>query len=220
MATIALFGATGMIGGRILSEALDRGHDVVAVVRDRAKLTRAHPALRVVTGDVLDPTSVTSVSRGRDVVISAVGGGHGDGPGHLATAEPAVRSLVAGLRARDGGPAGTRLITVGGAGSLCISGGKLLWDTEGLPEPLLQIMHASGDALDYLRTVSDVCWTVISPPALVDPGSRTGTYRSALDDLIVAKDGKSQVSTEDFAVAVVDEIEHARHVNERFTVGY
>lgn len=81
-------------------------------------------------------------------------------------------------------------------------------------------MHAHGDALDYLRTVSDVRWTVISPSALVGPGSRTGTYRSALDDLIVGEDGKSRISTEDFAVAVVDEIEHARHLDSRFTVGY
>lgn len=217
---MALFGGTGMIGGRILSEALDRGHDVVAVVRDRAKLTRTHPALRVVTGDVLEPASVVSSASGRDVVVSAVGGGHGDVAGHLATAEPAVRSLVAGLRVLDGSQPGTRLITVGGAGSLRTSGGRRLWDTEGLPEPLLQIMRAGGDALDYLRTVSDVRWTVISPPALIGPGSRTGTYRSALDDLVVAEDGKSQISTEDFAVAVVDEIEHKRHVNERFTVGY
>ena len=219
MARIALFGATGMIGGRVLSEALDRGHDVVAVVH-RAKLTQAHPALRVMTGDVLDPASVISAATGQDVVVSAVGGGHGDVAGHLAMAEPAVRSLVAGLRAIDGGPAGTRLMTVGGAGSLRTSGDERLWDAEGLPEPLRQIMHAGGDALDYLRVISDVRWTVVSPPALIRPGSRTGTYRSALDDLVVGADGKSRISTEDFAVAVVDEIEHARHVNERFTVGY
>jgi uncharacterized protein len=219
MARIALFGATGMIGGHILSEALDRGHDVVAVVH-RVKLTRTDPALRVVTGDVLRPASVISAARGQDVVVSAVGGGHGDVAGHFATAEPAVRSLVAGLRARDGGPDSTRLITVGGAGSLHTSGDKLLWDAEGLPEPLRQIMHAGGDALDYLRAITDVRWTVISPPALIRPGARTGTYRSALEDLVVGEDGKSRISTEDFAVAVVDEIEHARHVNQRFTVGY
>ena len=219
MARIALFGATGMIGGRILSEALDRGHDVVAVVH-RAKLTRPHPALRVVTGDVLDPASVISAATGQDVVVSAAGGGHGDVAGHLATAEPAARSLVAGLRALDSGPAGPRLITVGGAGSLRTAGDKRLWDAEGLSEPLRQIMRAGGDALDYLRAITDVRWTMISPPALIGPGSRTGKYRSALDGLIIDADGKSRVSTEDFAVAVVDEIEHARHVNERFTLGY
>jgi uncharacterized protein len=220
MATIALFGATGMIGGRVLSEALDRGHDVVAVVRDKAKLARTDPALRVVTGDILETASVVSAAKGRDVVVSAVGGGHGNAAGHLATAEPAVRSLVAGLRALDSGRAATRLITVGGAGSLRVPGGGMLWDAGGLPEHVVQIMHASGDALEYLRTINDVRWTMISPPARIAPGSRTGTYRGALDELIVGEDGQSQISTEDFAVAVVDEIEHPRHVNERFTVGY
>jgi uncharacterized protein len=155
----------------------------------------------------------------QDVVVSAVGGGHGDVAGHRATAEPAVRSLVAGLRSLDGGT-DSRLINVGGAGSLRTSNGKQVWDTEGLPEPLVQIMYAGGDALNYLRTVTDVRWTVISPPALIGPGSRTGTYRTASEELIVGADGKSQISTEDFAVAVVDEIEHQHHVKERFTVGY
>jgi hypothetical protein len=81
-------------------------------------------------------------------------------------------------------------------------------------------MRASGDALDYLRRVSDVRWTMISPAALIAHGSRTGTYRGALDDLVVGEDGQSRVSTEDFAVAVADEIEHPQHVNERSTVGY
>ncbi|WP_335984025.1 NAD(P)-dependent oxidoreductase [Streptomyces sp. CA2R106] len=220
MASITLFGATGMIGSRVLGEALDRGHDVLAVVRDPSKLTRTHAALRIVAGDVLDPASVAGAAGGRDVVVSAVGGGHGDGAGHRATAEPSARSLVAGLRSLGGGNVAPRLIVVGGAGALRTSDGRLLWDTEGLPEPLVQIMHAHGAALDHLRTVGDVRWTVISPSALVGPGSRTGTYRSALDDLLVGEDGTSRISAEDFAVAVVDEIEHGRHLNTRFTVGY
>lgn len=220
MARIALFGATGMIGSRILGEALDRGHDVLAVVRDPARLTTTHPALRVVIGNVLESSSVLSAADGQDVVVSAVGGGHGDAAGHLATAEPGMRALVAGVRALGRGPAGPRLLSVGGAGPLRTSDGRLLWDTEGLPETLLQIMHAHGEALDYLRTVRDVRWTVASPSASVGPGSRTGTYRTALDDLIVDEDGKSRISTEDFAVAVVDEIEQPRHQQRRFTVGY
>jgi uncharacterized protein len=220
MARITLFGATGMIGSRVLTDALDRGHDVVAVVRDPAKLTRDDPALQVVTGDVLDPETVTAAATGQDVVVNAVGGGHGDVAGHRATAEPAVRSLVAGLRALGSESAGTRLITVGGAGALRGPDGTLLWDAKGLPEHVVQIMRAGGDALDYLRTVGDVRWTVITPPARIAPGSRAGTYRTALDDLVVAADGTSFISTEDFAVAIVDEIERPRHVNERFAVGY
>ncbi|GGY04923.1 NAD(P)-dependent oxidoreductase [Streptomyces hiroshimensis] len=215
MAKIALFGATGTIGSRVLREALDRGHQVTAVVRDPAKLTEKHENLTVATGDVLDPESVEAVAQGQDVVVSAVGGG--DGPGHVATIEPAAKSLVAGVRAL--GEKAPRLITVGGAGSLRTPDGKQVWDAEGLPEFLLQIMHAHGDALDYYRTVTDVRWTNLSPAGLIEPGERTGTYRTALDDLVVDGNGKSRISAEDYAVALVDEIEEANHIGERFTVG-
>lgn len=215
MAKIALFGATGTIGSRVLREALDRGHHVTAVVRDPKKLTEQHPNLTVTTGDVLDPASVTAVAEGQDVVVSAVGGG--DGPGHVATIAPAAKSLVAGLRPLGG--QAPRLVTVGGAGSLRTPDGKQVWDAEGLPEFLLQIMHAHGDALDFYRSVDDVRWTNLSPAAQIAPGERTGTYRTALDDLIVDADGTSRISAEDYAVALVDEIEEANHIGERFTVG-
>ncbi|GAB1340538.1 NAD(P)H-binding protein [Streptomyces sp. E-15] len=215
MPKIALFGATGTIGSRILDEALDRGHHVKAVVRDPAKLTKSHPDLTVVTGDVLDPASVAEAAEGQDAVISAVGGG--DGPGHLATIEPAAESLVAGLRTL--GADAPRLV-VGGAGSLRTPDGKLVRDAEGLPEFLLQIMHAHGDALDFYRTVSDVRWTCLSPAAVIEPGERTGAYRTALEDLIVDDDGTSRITAEDYALALLDEIERPRHIGERFTVGY
>jgi putative NADH-flavin reductase len=216
MSKIALFGATGTIGSRILDEALNRGHQVTAVVRDPAKLAATRPGLAVMTGDVLDPASVADAAQGQDVVVSAVGGG--DGPGHVATIRPAAESLVAGLRSL--GDRAPRLITVGGAGSLRTADGRQVWDAEGLPEALLQIMHAHGDALDFYRTVSDVRWTNCSPAATIAPGERTGTYRSAIDDLIVDADGESRISAEDYAVALLDEIEKPQHVGERFTVGY
>ncbi|MFE7121073.1 NAD(P)-dependent oxidoreductase [Streptomyces sp. NPDC057654] len=214
MAKIALFGANGTIGSRVLREALDRGHQVTAVVRDPAKITETHERLTVTTGDVLDPASVAAVAAGQDVLISAVGGG--DGPGHLATIEPAARALVGGLRTL--GDAAPRLITVGGAGSLRTPDGKQVWDAEGLPEFLLQIMHAHGDALDFYRTVGDVRWTNVSPAATIEPGERTGTYRTALDDLVTDAEGKSRISAEDYAVALVDEAEKPQHTGERFTV--
>ncbi|WP_327702947.1 NAD(P)H-binding protein [Streptomyces decoyicus] len=216
MSTIALFGANGTIGSRILHEALRRGHQVTAVVRDPAKITTTHPDLTVTTGDVLDPASVAAVAKGQDVLVSAVGGG--DGPGHAATIGPAAESLVAGLRTLGG--TAPRLISVGGAGSLRTPDGKQVWDAEGLPDFLLQIMHAHGDALDHFRSVSGVRWTSLSPAATIEPGERTGTYRTALDDLITDADGTSRIATEDYAVAVLDEIERPRHLGERFTVGY
>ncbi|MFI7098544.1 NAD(P)-dependent oxidoreductase [Streptomyces sp. NPDC050161] len=216
MSTIAIFGANGTIGSRILQEALDRGHQVTAVVRDPAKLTTSHPNLTVTTGDILDPASVAAVAKGKDILVSAVGGG--DGPGHVATIEPAAKSLVAGLRTL--GDAAPRLITVGGAGSLRKADGTQVWDTEGLPEFLLQIMHAHGDALEYYRTVSDIRWSNLSPAATIEPGERTGSYRTAVDDLLTAADGSSRISAEDYAVALVDEIERPQHTGERFTVAY
>ncbi|MFE6979299.1 NAD(P)-dependent oxidoreductase [Streptomyces sp. NPDC057682] len=216
MAKIALFGATGTIGSRVLREALDRGHRVTAVVRDPAKITVTDPRLTVVRGDVLDPGSVTAAAEGQDVVISAVGGG--DGPGHLATIRPAAEALTEGLRALgDNAP---RLITVGGAGSLRTPDGKQVWDAEGLPEFLLQIMHAHGDALDYYRTVTDIRWTNCSPAATIEPGERTGTYRTGLDDLVTDDSGNSRITTEDYAVALIDEVENPRHTGERFNVAH
>ncbi|MGW7427779.1 NAD(P)-dependent oxidoreductase [Streptomyces sp. NPDC054813] len=216
MSKIALFGANGTIGSRVLDEALRRGHQVTAVVRDPAKLTKSDPDLIVVTGDVLDPESVAEVARGQDAVVSAVGGG--DGPGHIATIRPAAEALFAGVRALDDDA--PRLVLVGGAGSLRTPDGTQVWDAENLPASLLQIMHAHGDALDLCRTVSDVMWTNISPAATIEPGERTGTYRTAADDLIVAEDGSSRISAEDYAVALLDEIEKPQHIGERFTVGY
>jgi uncharacterized protein len=217
MTKIALFGATGTLGSRILDEALSRGHHVTAAVRDPGRLDRADDGLTVVAADVMDPDAVARVAEGQDVVVSAVGGGFGDGPGHVETIEPAARSLVAGLRGLGAGA--PRLLAVGGAGSLETPGGSKVWDTPGLPEFLLQIMHAHGDALDFYRTVDDVRWTNLSPAGTVEPGERTGSYRADTDKLVVGEDGKSFISAEDFAVAVLDEIENPQHVGERYTVG-
>jgi uncharacterized protein len=216
MTTIAVFGAAGTIGSRIVREALDRGHRVTAVVRDPKKATQGHPNLATRTGDVLDSASVASAAQGHDVVISAVGGG--DGATHQATVKSSAIALVEGVRVvHDRAP---RLIAVGGAGSLRTADGKQVWDAPGLPEDLLQVMHAHGEALDYYRTVTDVEWTNISPAAHIALGERTGAYRSALDDLVTDASGESSISVEDFAVAVIDEVERPQHRQQRFTVAH
>ncbi|MEU8149326.1 NAD(P)H-binding protein [Nonomuraea sp. NPDC048901] len=216
MTNIAVFGANGTIGSAIVREALDRGHTVTAVVRDPAKVTERHANLSVTTGDVLDTQSVTAAAKGHDVLVSAVGGG--DGPGHVATIKPAAIALTEALRTLGG--QALRLITVGGAGSLRTPDGKQVWDAPGLPDFLLPIMHSHGDALDYYRTVTDVDWTSISPAAMIEPGTRTGGYRTALDDLVIDGDGNSTISVEDYAVALLDEIERPAHHRQRFAVGY
>jgi putative NADH-flavin reductase len=211
MARIAVIGANGSIGSAVVAEAAARGHELTAVVRDPDRY-RGEAAF-VERADVLDPADVARVAGGQDVLVSAVGGG--DGPGHLALIEPAARSLVEGLRALgDGAP---RLVAVGGAGSLETAPGVRVWDTPGLPEPLLQIMHAHGAALDYYRTVSDIRWTVLSPSAEIGPGERTGRYRTGLEQLLTDSEGRSRISVPDYAVALVDEIEQPEHIGERFT---
>ncbi|MFZ3468430.1 NAD(P)-dependent oxidoreductase [Streptomyces sp. 4.24] len=220
MAKIALFGATGTIGSRVLHEAAGRGHQVTAVVRDPARLSEAdaNAATAVVQGNVLDPASVSRAAAGQDVVVSAYGPGPGD-PGTLVSA---AKSLVGGVQALGADGPRPRVVTVGGAGSLRTPGGPLVWDQAGIPEPVLAVMHAHGDALDFLLTVpaDEVRWTCLSPAARIEPGERTGTYRLGSDDLVVDDDGHSLISTEDYAVALVDEIERDAHPGKRFTIGY
>ncbi|GAA4993868.1 hypothetical protein GCM10025734_23350 [Kitasatospora paranensis] len=122
---------------------------------------------------------------------------------------------MAGLRLL--GADAPRLIAVGGAGSLETAPGVRVWDTPGLPAPVLQIMHAHGDALAFYRTVSDIRWTVLSPAATIEPGERTGEYRTDTDRLVIDAEGRSRISVPDFAVALVDEIEQPQHLGERFT---
>ncbi|MER7465876.1 NAD(P)H-binding protein [Streptomyces sp. NPDC097981] len=216
MARITLFGATGTLGAHVLREALHRGHQVTAVVRDPAKL--ADSAADVVRGDVLDPHSVADAAAGQDVVISAVGPGAGD-PEVLVTA---VKSLIGGVCTLGPEPLRPRVITLGGAGSLRTPAGPLVRDQAGAPEALRALMNAHGEALDFLRTVpvEEVRWSCLSPAAQIVPGERTGTYRLALDDLIVDEDGRSRISAEDLAVALLDEVEREAHPGRRFTVGY
>ncbi|MBT2404206.1 MULTISPECIES: NAD(P)-dependent oxidoreductase [unclassified Streptomyces] len=217
MSKIALFGATGTIGSRVLHEALDRGHQVTAVVHDPAKLTDPGAA-SVVRGDVLDPASVAGAAAGQDLVVSAFRPGDGEAGALVA----AVKSLIGGVQSLGADTPRPRLITVGGAGSLRTPAGPMVWDQAGIPEPVLAVMHAHGEALDFLLTVpvDEVRWTCLSPPARVEPGERTGTYRLGLDNLIVDDAGESRISVEDYAVALVDEIERDAHAGKRFTIGY
>ncbi|MFI6843107.1 NAD(P)H-binding protein [Kitasatospora sp. NBC_00085] len=213
MARIAVIGANGTVGAAVVAEAVARGLRVTAVVRDPARYRGG--AAAVVPGDVLVPADVARVAAGQDVLVSAVGGG--DGPGRQGLIEPAARSLVEGLRTL--GDVAPRLLVVSGAGSLETAPGVRVWDAPGLPEPLLQVMHAHGAALDYLRTVADIRWTALSPAAELVPGERTGRYRTGLEQALTDASGRSWISVPDYAAALVDEIEQPEHIGERFTCG-
>ncbi len=210
---IVLFGASGKIGRSIAAEALARGHQVTAVVRDPTRVGPPHPALSVVRGDVLDPSRVAAVVAGHDVVASAVGPRlPSDAPKLVVDA---ARSLIEGLaRARV-----DRLVVVGGAGSLEVAPGVQLVDTPEFPAAWKGASLAQRDALAVYRGAT-LDWTYISPAALIRPGKRTGQYRTGTDQLLTDEEGESRISVEDFAVAFVDEIENGRFVRQRMTAAY
>ncbi|RKE18409.1 NAD(P)-dependent oxidoreductase [Streptomyces sp. TLI_171] len=211
---VAVIGANGEIGRCVVTEALARGHRVTAVVRRPEDYQGL--AISVERGDVLDPADVARVADGQQVLVSAVGGG--DGPGRGRLIEPAAHALVAGLRRlADAAP---RLLVVGNAGSLSTSTDTLLWDDPAVTPRQFELMRAHGRALDYLRTVRDLDWTVLSPPQSLLPGERTGHYRTGADDLVTTPDGLSSISLPDLATALVDELEQPAHHGERFTCGY
>jgi len=212
---IGVIGGNGMIGQRIVREALDRGHHVTVIVRDPSRVDAAHERLQLRQGDVLDKAQISRLIAGQDVVVSAVGSARANTP------EPSLyrqtaESLVSVLRGL--GEKVPRLIVVGGVGSLKNASGQLVLEQvppERKPEHLGQ-----KAALDYYSTVHDVSWTYVSPPGTIKPGERTGIFRLGDDTLIVSDKGESLITMEDYAVAIVDEAENPRHVRRRFTVGY
>jgi putative NADH-flavin reductase len=208
---IILFGASGTIGRRIAEEALARGHEVTAAMRDPAKLSLKHKNLHVVAADVTKPESVASVARGHDLAINATGPGHGA----AGVIVDAAHGILAGLKS-----AGlARLIVVGGAGSLEVAPGKQLVDTPAFPEAYKPQALAHRDALAVYRK-AELDWTYASPPAMIAPGERTGKYRSGGDQLLTDAKGVSRISAEDYAVALLDEAEKPSHRRKRFTVAY
>jgi uncharacterized protein len=209
---ISVFGAGGRVGSRIVAEALARGHEVTAVVRDPATHPLAGDGLNVVAGDATDPASVAEVAAGHDLAISAVGPSSAD---TLDTVPAAARALLEGL-SRAGVP---RLIAVGGGGSLEAAPGVRVLDTPEFHEEWKPGSLAQAEALEIYRSATtDVDWTYLSPPFMLAPGERTGEYRTGDDRLLVDNEGKSAISMEDFAVALLDEAESAVHVRRRFTV--
>jgi putative NADH-flavin reductase len=207
---VTLFGATGNAGSRILKELLDRGHQVTAIVRDPAKFP-IHAGVTVRKGDLSDVSQVAEAVRGTEAVISAYGPGL-NSPGDLVGA---TERLVAGLK--QGGV--QRLLMVGGAGSLEVAPGVQLIDSGYLPEEWKPIALAHRDALEILKS-SDLDWTSLCPAGFFEPGQRTGVFRLGKDNLVANEKGESRISMEDYAIAMVDELEKHAHPRQRFSVGY
>lgn len=203
MTSIALLGATGNVGSRLLDEALSRGHRVTALVRDPTRLA-PRDGLSVVAGDVIQPDSGQALA-GCAVLISS-----------LRFATIASASLIAFARA-TGIP---RLLVVGGAASLALPDGTRLFDAPAFPAEYRGEAGAGIATLDALRAVSDLDWVFVSPQMVFAPGERTGQFRLGHDALLFDAAGDSRISYEDFAVALLDEVERPAHHQTRFTVGY
>lgn len=206
---IAVIGASGKAGRLIMEEAVARGHEVAAIVRNALKVQ--NPQVQVQEKDVFDLNAEDL--QAYDVVVNAFGAAPGQEHLHV----EAGRVLIQALK----GLAGTRLIVVGGAGSLFVDEAKTvrLMDTAEFPKEYYATASNQGQNLQDLQQSADVQWTFISPAAFFDPqGKQTGSYKKGKDHLITNEKGQSYISYADYAVAVLDEIENPQHKNERFTV--
>lgn len=200
---IALIGASGNVGSRILAELSRRGHTVTAIARTIGKVKQT-PGASIVQGDLRDAGKLAGILTGHDAVVSAVRFEQG-----------APEILVEAVRASGV----KRYLVVGGAGSLEVAPGVRLIDTPDFPEAYKPEAAKGVEFLDFLRKTKDLEWTFLSPSALFFAGERTGEFRLGSDRLLTNENGSS-ISFEDFAVAMVDEVENPRHIRQRFTVGY
>lgn len=200
MASIALVGMTGNIGKCILDEALARGHRVTGTTRGTG--VTAREGLTVATVHPADAAALAKVLEGHDVVVVSLKWDVND----IDTVIEAIRKAAV-----------PRALIVVGAGSLLRSDGRLHFDHMATPSPASK---PAMIALDRLHKVADFEWTAISPPTSIKPGPRTGKYRLGTDTMVVDGNDEGRISREDFAVAILDEIENPKFVNRRFTVGY
>lgn len=200
---VALIGASGHVGSRILKELSDRGHDVTAIARNPGKIAKL-PHVTAKAGDVFDQAGLTRLLEGHDVVVSAV---------HFTASD--ARILIDAAKASGA----KRYLVVGGAGSLEVAPGVALVTTPDFPAAYKPEALAGARFLELLREEKDLDWTFLSPSALFEPGQRTGKFRLGGDELLVGEHG-SRISFEDYAVALADEIERPAHRRQRFTVGY
>jgi len=205
---IALIGATGYVGAKLLAEALDRGHQVTAIVSDASKLAD-HASLAAVSADATDPGTLVRHVTGHDVIISSYNPGRD-------TTGAATRAIVDGVK-RAGV---ARFLVVGGAGSLKLPNGERVVDQPGFPSEWKAGALATSAFLDQLQDETELDWVFLSPAAMLTPGTRSGSYRTGKDELLTDKVGESRISLEDYAVAMLDEAERPKHHRERFTVAY
>ncbi|MBQ6198833.1 MAG: NAD(P)H-binding protein [Bacteroidales bacterium] len=213
---VLLIGATGFVGSAILNELISRGHEVTALVRNADKLA-GKKGIKAVVGDVADEEAVTHLAEGKDAVISAYNPGWMNPDIARLITENYPKILSAAKKSGVG-----RLLIVGGAGTLFCAPGLRVVDSGAIPEEIMGGVRPLGDF--YLNTLTkeqDIDWVFFSPAGAFDEkGERTGNFRLGKDDLIVDANGQSHISVQDYALAMVDELEKPAHHKERFTIGY
>ncbi|AXA89709.1 NAD(P)-dependent oxidoreductase [Massilia sp. YMA4] len=210
---IVLIGATGYVGSKLLDEALARGHQVTAIVTKPEKLA-GRTGVTAVQADVLDQAGLAARLRGHDAVVSAFSG-HAQSDVY----DYYVRGITSVIAATKvaGVP---RLLVVGGAGSLEVAPGVQLVDTPQFPAQWKGTAEGARQALNLLRAEPELDWTMLSPAAHLEPGTRTGRFRLGTNQLLVDAAGESRISVEDYAVAMIDELERPAHRRARFAVAY
>ena len=212
----ALIGATGFIGTAILNELISRKHTVVAIARNTDKIEK-NENVKAVAADVNNKDEVAKAVKGMEAVISAYNAGW--------TNPNLYNDFLSGAQAIQTGVKMSgvkRLIVIGGAGGL-YGGGVQLVDSPQFPEEYKAGAQSARDYLNILKTEKNLDWTFLSPAIEMHPGlerKRTGKYRTGLDNPVFDDEGKSTISVDDLAVAIVDELENNKHSKERFTVAY
>ncbi|WP_447926590.1 NAD(P)-dependent oxidoreductase [Vreelandella sp. EE27] len=204
MAQVALVGASGNAGSRILKELVERGHQVTAIARHSDKISTLD-GVKAVQGDADDRAALARLLEGVDAVISAV---------PFSTSDP--DKLIGAVK--DSGV--NRYLVVGGAGSLLVGPGQRVIDQPDFPDDYKPEAGSGSIFLEKLQQAGDLEWTFLSPSAEFEPGERTGHFRLGQDELLVDSDGNSRITFEDYAIALVDELEKNQHPRQRFTVGY
>jgi uncharacterized protein len=207
---VVLYGATGKAGSVILKELVDRGHVVIAAARTPEKVPKGKN-VTAVQDDLSNAAKTASVVKTGDAVISAYGPPPDDTTQIIGVMDRLVKAIQ-----EVGGP---RLIVVGGAGSLFVAPGVTLRASGHVPKEWIPIVDAHIQVLGNLKQ-SGIDWTYFSPAAFFEPGERTGKFRLGKDDLITDAQDNSRISFEDYAIALVDELENPQHRRERFTIGY
>lgn len=211
---IALIGATGFVGSKVLAEALQRGHRVTAIARTPSKIP-PQDRLTVVQADASIAAGLAAVFKGHDAIVSAYNGPRGH--------EEFSQLYLAGVRAAiDGAKQSgvSRLLWVGGAGSLFVAPGVQLVDTPQFPAEYRTEALTARDALRIFNEEKSLAWTFVSPAPILVPGQRTGRFRLGGDQVLMDGDKPGSISVNDLAVAIVDELEKPAHVRQRFTLAY